>query len=86
MHQNKPTAPITYLNIKGKNIPAPDDSQDHPLMLNIKELAIIQTLLNRSYFNCNCNLNKLVIAEVLCKIKANIKLYEEKINDKDSIS
>lgn len=78
MHQNKPVAEITYLNDKGDKVlvagvPGKDDYTF--ISLNLEELAILQTCLNRSYFNCNCNLNKDVLASVLDKIKGNLREY-----------
>lgn len=81
MHQNKPTAPITYLNHKGETVPVPDDVIDSskdtkPLNLTLQELAILQTMANRSYLNCNCNLNKNVLSGIVMKIKNNFCLYD----------
>lgn len=77
MHQNKPTAPITYLNDKGKVVLVEDvaTKEEKPLNLTLEELAILQTCLNRSYLNCNCNLNKEVLAEMLVKTKHNLRTY-----------
>ena len=75
MHQNKPTAPITYLNDKGEVVPVEAGKEEKPLNLTLEEIAILQTCLNRSYLNCNCNLNKSVLAEILVKVKANLKTY-----------
>lgn len=75
-HQNKPVAPITYLNDKGDVIPVDGITEEEkPLNLTLEELAILQTCLNRSYLNCNCNLNKGVLAEILVKVKANLRTY-----------
>lgn len=76
MHQNKPTAPIEYLNHKGKKVIVDDrETQETSLNLELKELAILQTCLNRSYFNCNCNLDKEVLGKILEKLKANLRTY-----------
>lgn len=79
-HQNKPVAPITYLNTKGKVTPV-DETQDTDwsacLVVNLKEIAILQTGLNRAYFNCNCDLNKDVLESILSKVKHILKVYEE---------
>jgi len=70
MHQNKPTAPIVYINKKGKKIEVDKDSTEtHSIDLTLAELAIMQTLVNRSYFNCNCNLDKEVVQGVVVKIR-----------------
>ena len=81
MHQNKPNAPITYINDNGVQVSVPDDNLDwskdtKPLNLTLPELAILQTLTNRSYLNCNCNLNKNVLAGIVTKIKNNLCLYD----------
>ena len=78
MHQNKPVAPITYLNNKGQNILVSEveaKDMEKPLNLTLEELAILQTCLNRSYYNCNCNLDKTVLAEILAKAKVNLITY-----------
>lgn len=76
MHQNKPTASITYLNDKGDVIPVDGGKEEeNPLNLNLEEIAILQTCLNRSYLNCNCNLNKEVLAEILIKVKDSLRTY-----------
>jgi hypothetical protein len=80
MHQNKPVAEITYLNDKGDKVLVADmPCKDvHTFMsLNLEELAILQTCLNRSYFNCNCNLNKDVLKSILAKIKTSLKEYQK---------
>ena len=70
MHQNKPTAPISYVDKKGKKFEVDKTlTQTYPLELTLAELAIVQTLVNRSYFNCNCNLDKEVVGEVVLKIR-----------------
>jgi len=70
MHQNKPTAPISYVDKKGKKVDVDKTlTQTYPLELTLAELAIVQTLVNRSYFNCNCNLDKEVVGEVVLKIR-----------------
>lgn len=76
MHQNKPVAPITYLNDKGKNIVVDETIEDGwstSLAVNLKEIAILQTGLNRAYFNCNCDLNKDVLKSILSKVKECLK-------------
>ena len=78
MHQNKPVAPITYLNHKGEKVAVDElhaDNTEKPLNLSLKEIATLQTCLNRSYFNCNCDLNKEVLESILSKIKVNLNLY-----------
>jgi len=76
MHTNMPTAPITYLDDKGKKVSVDDsDTIEKPLNLTLKELALLQTCLYRSYLNCNCNLNKEVLAEILVKAKFNLRTY-----------
>lgn len=70
MHQNKPTASISYINKSGKKIEVDKDSTDtSSIDLTLAELAIIQTLVNRSYFNCNCNLDKEVVQSVVLKVR-----------------
>jgi len=70
MHQNKPTAPISYVDKKGKKVDVDKTlTKTYPLELTLAELAIVQTLVNRSYFNCNCNLDKEVVGEVVLKIR-----------------
>lgn len=81
MHQNKPTAPITYLRGDGKRVTLPDDESQWPkeirfLNLTLPEIALIQTLVNRSLPNCNCNLNKGVLKGIVDKIKDTIELYD----------
>jgi hypothetical protein len=76
MHQNKPVAPITYLNDKGQNILVHEEQDNEwstPLVVNLKEIAILQTGLNRAYFNCNCDLNKDVLKSILAKVKECLK-------------
>jgi len=76
MHQNKPTAPITYSNDKGDKVSVDEDNGiESPLNLTLKELAILQTCLYRSYLNCNCNLNKEVLGNILAKAKYNLRTY-----------
>ena len=78
MHQNKPVAPISYLNHKGEKVLVEDitsSEAENPLHLSLKEIAVLQTCLNRSYFNCNCDLNKDVLNAILFKVKNNLKLY-----------
>ena len=75
MHQNKPTAPISYVDKKGKKVDVDKTlTETYALDLTLAELAIVQTLVNRSYFNCNCNLDKEVVGEVILKIR-------DKLND-----
>lgn len=70
MHQNKPTAPISYVDKKGKKVDVDKTlTETYSLDLTLAELAIVQTLVNRSYFNCNCNLDKEVVGEVVLKIR-----------------
>lgn len=80
MHQNKSTAPVTYLNSKGKTIEVPGENDPIkgllPLHITLHELAILQTLANRSLFNCNCNLNKEVLKSIVGKIKEIIYTVE----------
>lgn len=76
MHQNRPTAPITYLNKNGKNILVEKDTETKPLNLTLKELAILQTCANRSYYNCNCNLDKDVLRSIVEAINNNFRLFE----------
>lgn len=79
LHQNKPVAPITYLNMKGRKVSVPDeDTEEKPLPLTLKELAVLQTCVNRSYLNCNCDLNKDVLGNIVKKVKHNICFYEGK--------
>jgi hypothetical protein len=72
MHQNKPTAPITYLSQKGEVIDVTNWSlllkHIYKCYFNIQELALLQTLANRSLINCNCNLDKKVMKSVVDKI------------------
>jgi hypothetical protein len=68
MHQNKPTAPITYLNRKGITIPIEVDTKPIQVKFTLKELALLQTLSNRSLINCNCNLDKKVMKSVVDNI------------------
>lgn len=70
MHQNKPTAPIIYINKQGKKIEVDKESTETlSIDLTLAELAIMQTLVNRSYFNCNCNLDKEVVGSVVLKVR-----------------
>lgn len=70
MHQNKPTAPIVYLDKKGKKIEVDKALKDtQSIDLTLAELAIMQTLVNRSYFNCNCNLDKEVVQSLVVKVR-----------------
>lgn len=78
MHQNKPVADITFLNHKGNKIlvsDVPSKADEKSLSLDLNELAILQTCLNRSYFNCNCDLNKDVLGAILSKLKISLKGY-----------
>lgn len=73
MHQNKPTASIVYVNKQGKKIEVDKDSTDtSSIDLTLAELAIIQTLVNRAYFNCNCNLDKEVVGSVVLKVRGKL--------------
>jgi hypothetical protein len=76
-HQYKSVAPITYLDKSGKTVLVPDEDTlgEKPLMLSLKEFAILQTCVNRSYLNCNCNLNKDVLGSIVEKLKNNLPLY-----------
>lgn len=70
MHQNKPTAPIVYVDKKGKKIEVDKSSTEtYSLEFTQAELAIMQTLVNRAYFNCNCNLDKEVVGSVVLKVR-----------------
>lgn len=70
MHQNKPTAPIVYVNKHGKKIEVDKESTETlSIDLTKAELAIMQTLVNRSYFNCNCNLDKEVVQGIVLKVR-----------------
>ena len=70
MHQNKPTASIIYVNKHGKKIEVDKSSTEtYPLEFTQAELAIMQTLVNRAYFNCNCNLDKEVVGSVVLKVR-----------------
>lgn len=75
-HQNKPIAPITYLNNRGK-VTSIDEKRygDWSTLLNLslKEVAILQTGLNRAFFNCNCDLNKDVLESILNKVKESLE-------------
>ncbi len=75
MHQNKPTAPITYLNRKGEVIHL-DMYNSYP---HILELALLQTLANRSLINCNCNLDKHVMKGIVDKINKILWEWGERI-------
>jgi hypothetical protein len=70
MHQNKTTADITYINKQGKKVNVDKNVTDTlPLYLTLAELAIVQTLVNRSYFNCNCNLDKEIVQSLVVKVR-----------------
>lgn len=70
MHQNKPTAPIVYVDKKGKKIEVDKALTDtQSIDLTLAELAIVQTLVNRSLFNCNCNLDKEVVQSLVIKVR-----------------
>lgn len=70
MHQNKPTATIVYINNKGKKIEVDKALTDtQSIDLTLAELAIVQTLVNRSLFNCNCNLDKEVVQSLVIKVR-----------------
>ncbi len=72
MHQNKPTAPITYLNQKGEVIDVTNWADLYNSPFNIQELALLQTLANRSLLNCNCNLDKKVMQSVVNKVNKSV--------------
>lgn len=77
MHQNKPIAPVTYLNSKAKKVTVEGfPTQTYPFDLTLAEIAILQTLTNRSATNCQCNLNKDVMNSIVEKIKDSIRLYD----------
>lgn len=76
MHQNKPTAPITYIDNNGNTILVEQDTDAKPINLTLKELAILQTCVNRSYYNCNCNLDKKVLGSIIEVIKNNLHLFK----------
>lgn len=70
MHQNKPTAPIVYIDKNGKKIEVDKTlTNTHNVDLTLAELAIVQTLVNRSLFNCNCNLDKEVVQSLVVKVR-----------------
>lgn len=80
MHQNKPTAPITYLRGDGKRVTLPEDESQWPediffMHFTLPEIALLQTLIGRSILNCNCNLNKGVLKGIVDKIKDVLQLY-----------
>lgn len=79
MHQNKPTASVVFINKKGKKVEVDKSS---PEILNVDltlaELAIVQTLVNRSYFNCNCNLDKEVVGSLVLKVRDKLNEEENK--------
>ena len=81
MHQNKPTAPITYLNKNGDTKFVKQDTEAKPLSLTLKETAILQTCVNRSYYNCNCNLDKKVLRSIIDAINNNLLLFEGEKNN-----
>jgi hypothetical protein len=76
MHQNRPTAPITYLNKKGDTILVEQDTEPKSLRFTLKELAILQTCANRSYYNCNCNLDKTVLRSIIEEINQHLFLFD----------
>lgn len=70
MHQNKPTASIVFVNKKGKKVEVDKHlTETHSIDLTLAELAIMQTLVNRAYFNCNCNLDKEVVQSLVLKVR-----------------
>ena len=83
MHQNKPTAPITYRVEEGSRVivkELPQDESQWPkeirfMPVTLPEIALIQTLVCRSLLNCNCNLNKEVLKGIVEKIKGTLRLY-----------
>lgn len=86
MHQNKPTAPITYLNRKSEVIDVTNSLVDHAsdfnkTYFNIKELSLLQTLANRSLINCNCNLDKNVMKGIVDKINKSVWALAEELDE-----
>lgn len=84
-HQNKPTAPITYLNKKGKTVDVTDWPELSVACLfphfTIQELSLIQTLSNRSLLNCNCNLAKKVMKSIVDKVNQSVWRVAEEYED-----
>jgi hypothetical protein len=78
-HQNKPTAPIKFNNSKGQHVLVTEDTEAKPTSLTLKELAVLQTCVNRSYFNCNCDLDKSVLHSIIEKINENLALFEQEM-------
>jgi len=89
MHQNKPTAPITYVRDNGKRVTLPEGSEfklreAESISLTLPEIAILQTLSYRALLNCNCNLNKTVLSNIVLKIKnALLKMKREAQHDEN---
>lgn len=77
MHQNKPTAPVTYTNSKGKHVLVAEDVGPFPIYLSLKELAVLQTGVNRSYYNCNCDLDKDALNNIRVMIDSALKAWDE---------
>lgn len=77
IHQNKPTAPIKFTNRKGHHVLVDKDTEAKPVNLTLKELAVLQTCVNRSYFNCNCDLDKTVLHSIIEQVNKNLFLFEE---------
>jgi hypothetical protein len=83
MHQNKPTAPITYLTSNAKLVTLPDSDiselkDTQALHLTLPEIALVQTLVNRYAIDCNRNLNKDVLKVIGKKIRSIIDSYSYK--------
>lgn len=75
MHQNKPTAPIKYTNLKGQTVLVDKDTDAKDIALTLKELAVLQTCVNRSLFNCNCDLDKSVLKGIADNINNSLDLF-----------
>jgi hypothetical protein len=77
MHQNKPTAPIKYTNLKGQTVLVDVDKVTLPKLISfkLKELAVLQTCVNRSLFNCNCDLDKSVLKGIADNINNSLDLF-----------
>jgi hypothetical protein len=71
-HQIKPTAPITYLDEDGTTVDVTNWVDLYNSYFNIQELALLQTLTNRSLINCNCNLDKKVMQSLVNKINTSV--------------
>jgi hypothetical protein len=77
MHQNKPVAPIKYINKKGATVLVEKDTAPKPIEFTLKELAVLQTCVSRSLLNCNCDLNKDVLGSIKKAIDKGLCLFEE---------